>query len=135
MRATVTCFRFPDMPDILATEALSEALTGPLLSNTSEQSKICRKQVVRVLEVLSTMEFVEFKATFNHETLLILNRACQTSLRSHRSKLINKEKLWTEFHRLSLFQMKDVWNSFLSKISCPLDPLIQQFVNKKCMTR
>ena len=71
------------------------------------------------------------KAAFNAKLFHGLKIAILRSSRLSGPTAIDRARLWREFHRIRLTDIREIWRSFIEEIDLVLDPRIQQHVNQK----
>ena len=116
-----------------ATEILRSLENDPLFLRSSERILLCKEQIRIAGEKIDQAEFRLQRDRFNEKMLQAVTKICLAAASSSKTKLINRDKLWKDFHECRVTFMKGLWQTFLQELELTVDPLIQQLVSETLM--
>ena len=114
-------------------EALSAAVSDRLFLSYSDRSRASLERICEILPKFENDEFAVLVSEFTDKHFQILKKVCTTAERCSGLKAFSREKLWREFHRVSMSTLSDLWKAFLIEIGSELPAIVQQFVNEKIL--
>ena len=95
------------------------ALTEPdsLQDSCGERVRECREQICKFIQVINEDQALEIFDEFSSYLLSVLEKCfptCLSSVGPCRSKSVQREKLWTTFHDLSVRELPKLWSDLFS---------------------
>lgn len=109
--------------------------SDPMQDSCGERIKESREQICRFLQALNEDQALEIFDKFSSSLLSVLEKCvstCLSSARPCRSKSVQREKLWSAFHNVSVGELPKLWSELFSSGHIPkLSPLVYQNVHQR----
>ena len=111
--------------------------SDPTQDSCGERVKESREQTCKFLQAISEDQALEIFDKFSSSLLTLLEKSlstCLSSIGPCRSKSVQREKLWTAFHTLSVRELPELWYGLFevdSAVIPKLSPLVYQNVNQR----
>ena len=94
--------------------------SDPLQDSCGERVRESREQICKFVQVINedqALEIFDTDLKFSSSLLSVLEKCLSTCLSSVgpcRSKSVQREKLWTAFHNLSIRELPKLWSDLFS---------------------
>ena len=115
--------------------------SDPMQDSCGERVRESREQICKFLQALNEDQALEIFDKFSSSLLSVLEKCLSTCLLSVgpcRSKSVQREKLWTAFHNLSVRELPKLWSELFTgghkeqgHTIPKLSPLVYQNVNQR----